>query len=146
MWTAEAVLVCALNLLGRSANSFPPIEFVQTAPAEASRWVEAYVGPTDRKIYIVTTTDTFQRLVQTGIRCGDIMAARKMASLLIHEEAHIRRGASEKSAYEVQLLTLTALGAGVGSQPYMEVQRAMRHTLKRQQQARAGLMASGRMP
>jgi len=146
MWTAEAVLVCALNLLGRSANSFPPIEFVRTPPIEASPGVEAYVGPTDRKIYIVTTTNTFQRLLQTGVRCGDIMAARKMASLLIHEELHIRKGASEKAAYERQLVTLTVLGAGVGSPPYMEVQRAMIHTLKRQRQAPAGLMASGRMP
>jgi len=146
MWTAEVVLVCALNLLGRSASSFPPIEFVPTAPIEASRWVEAYVGPTDRKIYIVTTTDSFRRLVQTGNRCGDANAARKMASLLIHEELHIRKGASEKVAYQAQLVRLTALGAGVGSEPYMEVQQAMRYTLKRQQQALTGLIASGRMP
>ena len=144
MWTAEVVLVCALNLLGRSASSFPPIEFTPTAPLGASRWVEAYVGPLDRKIYIITTTDSFQRLLQTGNRCGDIMAARKLASLLIHEELHIRQGASEKTAYQGQLMTLTALGAGVGSPPYMEVVRAMRHTLKRQQQAPAGLIAASR--
>ena len=145
MWTAEVVLVCALNLLGRSASSFPPIEFTPTAPAGASRWVEAYVGPLDRKIYIITTTDTFQRLLRTRNRCGDIMAARKLASLLIHEELHIRQGASEKAAYQGQLMTLTALGAGIGSLPYMEVSRAMRHTLKRQQ-ASPPLMAATRAP
>jgi len=79
--------------------------------------------------------------VQTGNRCGDIMAARKIASLLIHEELHIRQGASEKTAYQAQLMTLTALGASIGSPPYMEVVRAMKHTLK-QQQAPAGLLAS----
>jgi hypothetical protein len=146
MWTAEVVLVCALNLLGRSVNTFPPIEFTQTAPVGASRWVEAYVGPIDRKIYILTTTDSFQRLQQTRNRCGDIMAARKIASLLIHEELHIRQRASEQTAYQAQLMTLTALGASLGSPPYMEVTRAMKQTLKRQQQAPAGLMATSRMP
>ena len=144
MWTAEVVLVCALNLLGRSASSFPPIEFTATAPAGASRWVEAYVGPIDRKIYVITTTDSFQRLLQTGNRCGDIMAARKIASLLIHEELHIRQGASEQRAYQAQLMMLTTLGAGVGSPPYMEVVRAMKQTLTRQQQAPAGMMAAPR--
>jgi hypothetical protein len=145
MSTAEAVLVCALNLLGRSPSTFPPIEFIRTAPADASPGVEAYVGPTDRKIYVVTTSDTFHRLLQTQNRCGDIMAARKLASVLIHEEAHIRQGASEQSAYQAQLLTLTALGAGVGSPPYMEVIRAMRYTLKRQQ-ALTRLIASANAP
>jgi len=146
MWTADVVLVCALNLLGRSANTFPPIEFTQTAPEGASRWVEAYVGPLDRKIYIVTTTDTFQRLQRARYRCGDIMAARKLASLLIHEELHIRQGASEQTAYQAQLMTLTALGATIGSPPYAEVVRAMNQTLKRQQQAPAGLMVASRAP
>ena len=146
MWTAEAVLVCALNLLGRSVNTFPPIEFTQTAPVGASRWVEAYIGPIERKIYILTTTDSFQRVQQSRNRCGDVMTARKIASLLIHEELHIRQGASEKTAYQAQLMTLTALGASIGSPPYMEVVRAMNHTLKRQQQTPAGLMVASRLP
>ena len=146
MWTAEVVLVCALNLLGRSADTFPPIEFTQTAPVGASRWVEAYVGPIDRKIYILTTTDSFHRLQQARNRCGDIMAARKIASLLIHEELHIRQGASEQRAYQAQLMTLSALGASIGSPPYMEVIRAMNQTLKRQRQTPTGLMAASRMP
>jgi hypothetical protein len=112
----------------------------------ASRWVEAYVGPIDRKIYILTTTDSFQRLQQSRNRCGDVMAARKIASLLIHEELHIRQGASEQTAYQAQLMTLSALGASVGSPPYMEVIRAMKQTLKRQRQTPTGLMASSRMP
>ena len=66
MSTADVVLVCALNLLGRSASSFPPIEFTRAAPVGASRWVEAYVGPTDRKIYIITTTDSFSGCCRPG--------------------------------------------------------------------------------
>ena len=34
MWTAEAVLVCALTLLGRSESSFPPIHLLSVAPVD----------------------------------------------------------------------------------------------------------------
>jgi hypothetical protein len=142
MLTAELALVCALELLGRPVRSFPPIEFIRSVPADASPGVEAYVGPTDKKIYIVTTSATFQRLLKSERRCGDSNAARKLASVLVHEEAHIRKGATEKSAYQAQLVTLTALGSGLGSPPYMEVMRAMQHTLARQRQRPAGLIAS----
>ena len=36
VWTAEAVLVCALTLLGRAESSFPPIRFVDHLPADVS--------------------------------------------------------------------------------------------------------------
>lgn len=146
MWTADVVLLCALELLGRPASSLPPIAFVRSAPAEASAGVEAYVGRGDRTIYLVITGPNFRVLMNDKQRCRDTNAARKLASVLVHEEAHIRHGANERAAYEKQLVTLTALGAGIGSPPYQEAFRAMQHTLKRQQQAPAGLMASSRMP
>jgi len=147
MWTAEIALVCALEILGRSAGSFPPIELVVTAPANASAGVEAYVGPRDKKIYLITTSSAFRRLMENQARCGDVMAARKLASVLIHEELHIRQNADERTAYEAQLVRLIMMGSGVGSPPYQEVFRAMQHTTKRGR-ARApatpaGLMASG---
>jgi hypothetical protein len=148
MWTAEVVLLCALEVLGRSAASFPPIELVATAPANASPGVEAYVGPWDKKIYLVTTSAPFRRQMASNTRCGDVMAARKLASILIHEELHIRENASERTAYQAQLLRLILMGAGIGSPPYQEVFRAMQHTANRDR-ARvpvpatpAGLMAS----
>lgn len=144
MWTADVVLLCALELLGRPASSFPPIEFVRLAPAEASKGVEAYVAPKDGKIYFVTTGPTFQRLLNVRQRCGDTDAARKLASVLIHEDAHIREGASERAAYEKQLITLMMLGSNVGSPPYQETFRAMQHTLKRQQKAPVGLLAAAK--
>ena len=150
MWTAEVVLLCALEVLGRSAGSFPPIELVATAPAHATPGVEAYVGPRDKKIYLVTTSDAFRRLMQTQARCGDVMAARKLASVLIHEELHIRENADERTAYQAQLLRLIMMGSGVGTPPYQEVFRAMQQTVNRQRPpaaaAAAGLMASGRVP
>lgn len=150
MWTAEVVLLCALEVLGRSAGSFPPIELVATAPANASQGVEAYVGPWDKKIYLLTTSSAFRRLMQNQTRCGDVMAARKLASVLIHEELHIRQNADERTAYQAQLVRLIMLGAGVGSPPYQEVFRAMQQTTNRRRPpataAATGLMASGRVP
>lgn len=148
MWTAEVVLLCALEVLGRSAGSFPPIELVATAPANASPGVEAYVGPRDKKIYLLTTSSAFRRLMQNQTRCGDVMAVRKLASVLIHEELHVRENASERTAYEAQLVHLIMMGAGVGTPPYQEVFRAMRHTDRHRTPAAsaAGLMASRATP
>ena len=150
MWTAEVVLLCALEVLGRSASSFPPIALVATAPAHASPGVEAYVGPWDKKIYLVTTSGTFRRLIENNARCGDVMAARKLASVLIHEELHIRQNADERTAYEAQLVRLIMMGSGVGTPPYQEVFRAMQHTKNREKAATAtraaGLMALGTVP
>jgi hypothetical protein len=83
----------------------------------------------DPRIYLVVNTENFQAARQSFNRCGNAMAIRKVASVLIHEEAHLRHGADEKAAYQAQLTILTALGAGVGSPPYQEVMRAMQHTL-----------------
>jgi len=149
MWTAEIVLMCALEMLGRSAASFPPIELVATAPAHASPGVEAYVGPRDKKIYLVTTSAAFRRQMESNTRCGDVMAARKLASVLIHEELHVRENADEKTAYQAQLVRLIMMGSGVGTPPYQEVFRAMQHTKNRERApvpvpaTPAGLMASG---
>ena len=129
MWTAEAVLACALTLLGRSVSSFPPIEFVTTAPADVSPGAEAYVRVNDTRIFLVTSSRHFRGLQLARNRCGDVMSARKLASVLVHEEAHLKQGADESQAYAAQLTMLTALGAGIGSPPYQEVVRAMRRTL-----------------
>ena len=72
MWTAEAVLACALTLLGRSVSSFPPIEFVTTLPADVSPQTEAYVRVNDKRIFLVTTSYHFQVLQRGRDKCGDI--------------------------------------------------------------------------
>ena len=131
MWTAEAVLVCALTLLGRSESSFPPIHFLNAAPADVSAEAEAFTRANDRHLYLVTSSRLFQRLQHDANRCGDLAAVRKLASVLVHEEAHVVRGADEREAYAAQLTTLASLGAGPGSPLYTEVGRSMRHTLAR---------------
>jgi len=127
VWTAESVLVCALTLLGRSERSFPPIEFVNAAPAEALHGTEAFARVNDRHIYVVTSSPLFRRLQQMPNRCGDLESVRKLASVLIHEEAHVVRGADESDAYAAQLTTLAALGAGPGTPVFADVRRSMRH-------------------
>ena len=146
MWTAEAVLACALTLLGRSVSSFPPIEFVTTIPADVSPGAEAYVRVNDRRIFLVTASRHFRELQLARSRCGNIMSARKLASVLIHEEAHLKQGAGESEAYAAQLTTLTALGAGIGSPPYQEVVRAMRQTLARPRRKPERVMVIGPEP
>ena len=144
MWTAEVVLVCALNLLGRAPESFPPIALIDTVPADASPGAEGFVRHNDPHIYLVTAGVNFRAARASEYRCSHTMAIRKIASVLIHEEAHLRQSANERTAYEAQLTTLTALGAGPGSPPYQEVVRAMRTAIKleRQRLAPAELLAS----
>lgn len=144
MWTAEAVLVCAMSMLGRPASSFPPIELVERAHHGASIGAEAYVRREELRIYVVTDSETFREARVSQNRCGNTMAIRKIASVLIHEEVHLRQGAGEKTAYEAQLTTLTALGAGPGSTAYASVKRAMRYTLDQQRKAAGRLMAAAR--
>src|SRR5689334_22734703 len=131
VWTAEAVLVCALTLLGRSEASFPPIEFVSDVPADVSAAAEAFARVNDRHIYVVTSSPLFHHLQREPNRCGELDAVRKLASVLVHEEAHVVRNASESDAYAAQLTTLTALGAGPGHVTYSEVRQSMRQTLAR---------------
>ena len=144
VWTAATVLLCALNMLGRSEASFPPIMMVSTLPASVSAGAEGYVRHNDAHIYLVTTGGNFRDAQGSITRCGNTNAVRKIASVLIHEEAHLRQAADERTAYQAQLTTLTALGAGPGSAPYQEAFRAMQRALRQQRRepVPAGLMAS----
>ena len=110
MWSAETVVACALALLTRSEASFPPIEFVEHPPAVVSPNAEGFVRVGERRIYLVTSSPVFRRARQAMYRCGDIEAHRKLASVLVHEEWHVKHGADEVQAYMTQLLTLIRLG------------------------------------
>jgi hypothetical protein len=123
-----AILVCVLDVLGRSAGSLPPIELVAVGPTEVSRNAEAFVRlPLDR-IYLITSTAAFR-----SARCENRRSLFKLASIIIHEEWHIRHGiADERGAYEAQLMTLMWLGAGPESAVYHWVRRSMVAVLERQ--------------
>jgi hypothetical protein len=60
MTSAATVLVCALELLGRSADSLPRITLLDVRPPGASINAEAFVDPATRTIYILTTSAVFR--------------------------------------------------------------------------------------
>ena len=134
MPTAAAVIACALTLLGKSERNTPPIVLVDTAPIEASAQVEAYVRSFDKNIYIVTSSPVFRTLLASRSDCGDFIALKKLASIIAHEEWHIRHGTDERGAYQAQLTTLLRLGVNPDNSLYTSVVRSMLAVMKKQQE------------
>ena len=129
MWTAATVVVCALDLLGRSAGTFPSIRLIEWPPLGASAYAEGFVLAGDQTIYLVSSSSTFRDAQRSPSRCGNREAIRKIASVLVHEEWHVRNGPDERGAYLAQLTALAALGAGQNTRQYGEVRRAMQATV-----------------
>jgi hypothetical protein len=142
MWPAETVLVCALTLIHRSVQSFPPIEFVSVRPAYISANAEAYVMEDHARIYLVTASPAFRRAQRALFKCGELQALRKIASVLVHEEWHVLHGGDEAGAYRAQLATLAYLGAGPGNLLYQEVTRSMRFATRGRRWPRRSLTGS----
>jgi anthranilate/para-aminobenzoate synthase component II len=121
VWPAEAVFVCALGLLGRSAKSFPPVDLVDHAPAGVSTLAQGFVQP-NKRIALITSTSAFANARQSIFgACSNIEAIREIAGVLAHEEWHVLHGSDENSAYEAQLTALVAVGANQGSNLYHKV-------------------------
>jgi hypothetical protein len=131
MWTAETVVACALTLLTRSAASLPPIEFVDVPPADVSSQAHGFVREGEARIYLVTSSDFFRRAQRATYRCGDLEAHRILASVIAHEEWHVKHGRDEVGAYHAQLMTLQLLGARSGNPAYTAVWRSARAALAR---------------
>ena len=140
MTPAATVLVCALELLGRSPASFPPIKLLDVRPAHASVNAEAFVESGVHTIYLLTTSEVFRSALKATTRCGNRNALRKLASVIVHEEWHVRHGSDEEGAYSAQLTTLAMLG-GRDTPVYNNVQRAMVAVLSQQRIARTNLVA-----
>ncbi len=115
--TAAAVLVCVLNLLGRP---MPPIVLLDIRPPDASANAEAFVRRNPDTIYLLTGTAIFR-----DAQRGDRQAWKKLASILVHEEWHLRHGADERAAYQAQLIELIRLGESPGRPNYSGVVKAM---------------------
>ncbi len=126
MSSAAAVLVCALSLLSRTAKDMPPIELVDVAPPEVSRFTEGFVRHDPDTIYLLTSSSVF-RLAEERIRdgCTSTPAMKKLASILVHEQWHLRNGSDERGAYYAQLTTLASLGVQADNTLYVQVTRAM---------------------
>jgi hypothetical protein len=141
MTSAATVLVCALELLGRSAGSLPRIELINVRPPHASVNVEAFVDPRNSTIYILTTSEVFGAVQRARKRCGNLEGVRKLASIIVHEEWHVLHGSDEEGAYLAQLTALDMLGAR-DTLLYNGVRRAMAAVLAQQRSARVATVAS----
>src|SRR5688572_28913567 len=119
MWTAEVVLGCVLAMLGRSASTLPPIQLVAVRPGNPL--AEAFVDTGRVAIYVVTSSEVFRRAQGASDKCGEVGAVRKLASIIVHEEWHVRHGADQAAAYQAQLMTLRVLGADSGDRDYLAV-------------------------
>ena len=112
MWSAETVFVCALALLGRTAQSFPAVQFIEKVPVGVSPSAEAYVLAEEKRVVLITSTWAFRVAEHAQNQCGQIDAIRQIAGVLAHEEWHVRHGPDEEGAYDAQLTALTSVGAG----------------------------------
>jgi hypothetical protein len=129
MATAALVVVCALELLGRSVESFPPIRVVNAPPRHASPNAEAFVAEADPTIYLVASAPAIMAArdsLGSTFRCSDRAAVAIVASILVHEEWHLRHGHDENGAYQAQLLALRRLGFLPGSGPFQRAWLAWR--------------------
>lgn len=131
MPTAVAIVACALAMLGRSERNFPPIELVDIVPIDVSVQAEAFVRPPARTIYVVTSSPMFRVAQRSRAECGDYFAVKKLASVLAHEEWHIKHGTDERGAYQAQLTTLILMGVAPDNSLYTSVVRSMQAVLKK---------------
>ena len=144
MWSAASVLACALSVLGRSESSMPRIELIDVAPIDVSAGAEAFVRRDIGTIYLITSSPVFQEALTARRHCSDSLPMRKLASILAHEEWHVRHGPDEKAAYEHQLITLIRLGQQPGTGLYRAVQMSMLRILEARKRDRPDRMLASR--
>ena len=123
---ASAVVCAALVLLGRSESTMPPIHVIALRPPGVSAQAEAFVRRNPSTIYVLASTGVYR-----DAQAGERDALRKLASILVHEEWHIRNGPDERGAYQAQLTALAQLGAGPDTVVHHAVKRAMLHVTER---------------
>lgn len=125
MWSAASVLVCALTMLGRSERTFHPIRLVETVPPGGSANAEAFVTRDPATIHLVTSSGVFKEAVRSPYTCGERAAIGKIASMLVHEEWHLKNGSDEQGAYLAQLTALLMMGFDEHTHVYGIVKKSM---------------------
>jgi hypothetical protein len=110
MSPAAAVLVCALEMLGRS-STLAPVEFTVFPPPNASPNAEAFVTRNPDTIHLITSTSVFRDALASNHAGVQREACRKIASILVHEEWHLKHGGDERGAYQAQLMALEMMHA-----------------------------------
>ena len=132
MTVAGFVLVCALDLLGRSAEQFPSIVIVDERPPDASSAAVAFVRHGEHAIYLIASAPPFQAAMEANrarAQCRGLDTLRLIASMIVHEEWHLEHGSDERGAYYAQLTELQRLGVSPGRGPYEAVRRAMQQVV-----------------
>jgi hypothetical protein len=132
MSAAGIVLVCALDLLGRSPDRLPPIQILTERPPQASVNAEAFADSRTGTIYLIASAPSFraaQAAQSSAAECRDADSLKMVASIIVHEEWHLAHGADEEGAYYAQLMALQVLGLGPGSISHACVKRAMQAVL-----------------
>src|SRR5688572_1810115 len=115
------VLMCALDLMGRSPHQFPPIVILDARPPNASMHAAAFVNRGERAIYLIASSAVFRNAIEANRntdQCRGLDGLRLIASIIVHEEWHLERGPDEQQAYFAQLTELQRLGSGPGRWPY----------------------------
>jgi hypothetical protein len=130
MFSAASALVCALAILNRSEASMPPIAILDTAPPYVSVGTEAFVRQDTGTIYVIASSAVVHDASGSRGRCGDLAAVKKLASILVHEEWHLKHPGDERGAYYRQLIALQELGLKPGTAVYRDVQLAMLRVLE----------------
>ena len=144
MWSTAVVLACVLQLMGRTSDTLPAIEFVDVVPPEGSGNVEGFVRPGSGTISLVTSSVAFETARAASHRCGQRHALRKLASIIVHEEWHVRNGPDERGAYQAQLTELVRLGTYPGDQVHVGVMQAMNEVLARNSRAQSARVLASR--
>lgn len=100
------------RLLPERVQSMPRILVRGLPPAQETRarrlrrHTLAFVRPHDPHIYVNRWTDVFREA-----KAGNEEAAKVLAAIFAHEQAHVTGGPDEDAAYKVGLDVLTQLGA-----------------------------------
>lgn len=133
MSSTALVLVCVLDLIGRSTDKLPPIRILDTRPSSVSPNADAFVNIREGVIYLIASAPAFREALLAQSRSGECRARealQMLASIIVHEEWHLTHGADERGAYLAQLIELQRLGLGPGRPAYSSVKRSMRVVLE----------------
>jgi len=143
------IVLCVLDILGRSADRLPPIRVIETAPRGASPNAQAFVDRENATIHLITAAPALRAARAAAGRGRDRCPPRRtlgmLASLVTHEEWHLKFGSDEKGAYQAQLLELARLGMQFTPESF-GVRRSMAAALARRPAAERTRLGAGATP
>ncbi|HLG59839.1 MAG TPA: hypothetical protein VI485_31155 [Vicinamibacterales bacterium] len=137
MSPSAVVIMCALDLLGGTVSTLPPIRVLDSPPTVVSPNAQAFVDRSEGVIYMIASAPAFREAVSAqytpALRglCRPRAALKIIASVIAHELWHVEHGPDERGAYQAQLGVLIRLGLGE-TWAFADVRRSMGVALNRQ--------------